>query len=66
MVRCTWGRTADQAAEQTAHPTSGPRRRPGLTSDRCTQTDEEPLIYAINPAFWAGLRVKPTDWAFRR
>ncbi len=44
MVRCTWGRTADQAAEQTAHPTSGPRRRPGLTSDRCTQTDEEPVF----------------------
>lgn len=24
------------------------------------------LIYAINPAFWAGLRIKPTDWAVRR
>ena len=24
------------------------------------------LIYAINPAFWAGLRIKPTDWALRR
>jgi hypothetical protein len=24
------------------------------------------LIYAFNPAFWAGLRIKPTDWAVRR
>ena len=47
MVRCRWDRTADQAAEQTAHPTSGPRRRPGITSDRCTQIDEEPTFVAL-------------------
>jgi hypothetical protein len=23
------------------------------------------LIYTINPAFCAGLRIKPTDWAVR-
>jgi len=31
-----------QAAEQTAPPNSGPRRRPGITLDRCTQINEEP------------------------
>ena len=40
MVRCTWDRVTRQAAEQTAP--SGPRRRPGTTSDRCTQIDQEP------------------------
>ncbi len=25
-----------------AHPKSGPRRRPGISSDRCTQTGEQP------------------------
>jgi hypothetical protein len=34
----TWDRFVVQAAEQTAHPKCGPRRRPGTTtSDRCTQ-----------------------------
>ena len=33
-----------QAAEQTAHPNCGPRRRPGITSNRCTQIDEEPIF----------------------
>jgi hypothetical protein len=37
-VRCQVGLLFNvQAAEQTAHPTIGPRRRPGTTSDRCTQ-----------------------------
>ena len=31
-----------QAVEQAAHLDCGPRRRPGITSDRCTQIDEEP------------------------
>ena len=31
-----------QTAEQTAPPNSGPRRRPGITLDRCTQINEEP------------------------
>jgi hypothetical protein len=31
-----------QAAEQTAHPNSGPRRRPGIASNRSTQLGEQP------------------------
>src|SRR5690606_39147812 len=43
VVRCQVGSLYDvQAAEQTAHPKSGPRRRPGITSDRCTQIGEQP------------------------
>ena len=33
-----------QAVEQAAHLNCGPRRRPGITSDRCTQIDEEPYF----------------------
>jgi hypothetical protein len=33
-----------QAAEQTAHLKSGPRRRPGNTSERCTQIGEQPFF----------------------
>ena len=33
-----------QAVEQAAHLNCSPRRRPGITSDRCTQIDEEPLF----------------------
>jgi hypothetical protein len=36
-----------QAAEQTAHPKCGPRRRPGTTSDRCTQIGEQPLLFSL-------------------
>ena len=31
-----------QAAEQPAHPKSAPRRRPGISSHRCTQIGEQP------------------------
>jgi len=31
-----------QAAEQAAHPISGPRGRPGLSSNRCIQIGEQP------------------------
>ena len=31
-----------QAVDQAAHLECGPRRRPSITSDRCTQIDEEP------------------------
>jgi hypothetical protein len=37
-----WDRFDAQAAEQTAHPNSGLRRRPSPTSYRCTQIGEEP------------------------
>jgi hypothetical protein len=33
-----------QAAEQTAHPISGPRRRPGNSSTRRTQIGEQPIV----------------------
>jgi hypothetical protein len=36
-----------QAAEQTAHPKCGPRRRPGITSDRCTQIGEQPDFHEL-------------------
>lgn len=48
MVRCQVGSLYDvQAAEQTAHPKSGPRRRPGITSDRCTQIGEQPYLRTV-------------------
>jgi len=43
MVRCQVGSLFYvQAAEQTAHPTSGPRRRPGISSNSCIQIGEQP------------------------
>ena len=33
-----------QAAEQPAHPKSAPRRRPGISSHRCTQIGEQPYF----------------------
>ena len=48
-VRCQVGsRSSVQATEQAAHPNCGPRRRPSLTSDRCTQIDEEPDFEALH------------------
>jgi hypothetical protein len=44
MVRCTWDRTDDQAAGADRSPSGGRRRRPGTTSNRCTQIDEEPVF----------------------
>jgi len=44
VVRCQVGsHVIVQAAEQTAHPKCGPRRRPGTTSDRRTQIGEQPV-----------------------
>ncbi|SRR5258708_7825444 len=43
MVRCTWDRTDDQAAEQTAHPTAVRAGGRVFNSHRCTQIDEEPF-----------------------
>src|SRR5262249_42007829 len=40
----TWDRVSSQAAEQTAHPNCGPRRRPGISSNRCTQIGEQPYL----------------------
>ena len=37
-----------QAAEQPAHPKSAPRRRPGISSHRCTQIGEQPYFYSSN------------------
>jgi hypothetical protein len=44
MVRCTWDRTDDQAAEQTAHPTAVRAGGRVFNSNRCTQIDEEPVF----------------------
>ena len=41
----TWDRSFDvQATEQTAHPSCGPRRRPGISSHRCTQSANSPFF----------------------
>src|SRR6202158_1331298 len=41
----TWDRSFDvQATERTAHPNCGPRRRPGISSHRCTQSANSPLF----------------------
>ena len=37
-----------QAAEQPAHPKSAPRRRPGISSHRCTQIGEQPFFGRFN------------------
>src|SRR5882672_10954463 len=42
MVRCTWDRINDQAAEQTAHPSAVRAGGRVLSSNGCTQIDEEP------------------------
>src|SRR5258708_3130804 len=42
MVRCTWDRTDDQAAEQTAHPAAVRAGGRVFNSHRCTHIDEEP------------------------
>ena len=43
MVRCTWDRTDVQAAEQTAHPSAVRAGGRVLSSNGCTQIDEEPI-----------------------
>ena len=42
MVRCTWDRIDNQAAEQTAHPSAVRAGGRVLSSNGCTQIDEEP------------------------
>ncbi len=60
VVRCPVGsHFIVQAAEQTAHPKCGPRRRPGTTSDRCTQIGEQPERCPPN-------RIKPNGVIRRR
>jgi hypothetical protein len=44
MVRCTWDRAAIQAAEQTAHPSAVRAGGRILSSNGCTQIDEEPFF----------------------
>src|SRR2546425_10709874 len=44
MVRCTWDRINDQAAEQTAHPSAVRAGGRVLSSNGCTQIDEEPFL----------------------
>ncbi|HEX9781707.1 MAG TPA: N-6 DNA methylase, partial [Opitutaceae bacterium] len=46
MVRCTWDRAEVQAAEQTAHPSAVRAGGRVLSSNGCTQIDEEPFIDA--------------------
>ena len=46
-----------QAVEQAAHLDCGPRRRPGITSDRCTQIDEEPEFGDVTLTSYAGLEL---------
>ena len=42
MVQCTWDRTNGQVAEQTAHPSAVRAGGRVLSSNGCTQIDEEP------------------------
>src|SRR5690606_29768708 len=72
VVRCQVGSLYDvQAAEQTAHPKSGPRRRPGITSDRCTQIGEQPeyllrsapFIAVVNSSTF-GAKMPRAEWTF--
>jgi hypothetical protein len=47
MVRCTWDRLDNQAAEQTAHPSAVRAGGRVLSSNGCTQIDEEPFLQAL-------------------
>jgi len=48
MVRCTWDRAEVQAAEQTAHPSAVRAGGRVLSSNGCTQIDEEPEREALD------------------
>ena len=50
MVRCTWDRTDDEAAEQTAHPTAVRAGGRVFSSHSCTQIDECAVKRQVNAA----------------
>ena len=56
MVRCTWDRFASQAAEQTAHPSAVRAGGRILSSNGCTQIDEEPENDASAPVLLKGVK----------
>ena len=44
MVRCTWDRIDRPGRRADRPPNSGPRRRPSISSHRCTQIGEQPIF----------------------